>query len=90
VGGAHRPEQQRVDYHADPDRRLRRGGPCATGFTQLPVHPDVPDGVRALRASGRRLVTLSNGSAQVAEKLLSGAGIRDEFEHLLSVEDAGG
>ncbi len=59
------------------------------GFTQLPVHPDVPDGVRALRSTGRRLVTMSNGSAQVAEKLFSDAGIRDEFEALLSVEDAG-
>lgn len=59
------------------------------GFTQLPVHPDVPDGVRALRSTGRRLVTMSNGSAQVAEQLFSDAGIRDEFEALLSVEDAG-
>ncbi len=59
------------------------------GFAALPVHPDVPDGVRALRATGRRLVTLSNGSAQVAEKLLTAAGIREEFELLLSVEDAG-
>lgn len=59
------------------------------GFSRLPVHPDVPDGVRALRSTGRRLVTMSNGSAQVAEKLFSDAGIRDEFEALLSVEDAG-
>ncbi|SDO15123.1 haloacid dehalogenase type II [Geodermatophilus sp. DSM 45219] len=60
-----------------------------SGFTALDVHPDVPGGVRALKQSGRRLVTLSNGSAGVAERLLSTAGIRDEFEHLLSVEDAG-
>lgn len=59
------------------------------GFTRLPVHPDVPDGVRALRATGRRLVTMSNGSTQVAEKLLTEAGIRAEFEALMSVEDAG-
>jgi 2-haloacid dehalogenase len=56
------------------------------GFTGLAVHPDVVEGVRALRAGGRRLVTLSNGSADVADRLLSGAGIRDEFEQLLSVE----
>jgi 2-haloacid dehalogenase len=59
------------------------------GFSQLPVHPGVPDGVRELRATGRRLVTMSNGSAQVAEKLLGDAGIREEFEALMSVEDAG-
>lgn len=59
------------------------------GFAQLSVHPDVPDGVRALRRSGYRLVTLSNGSTGVAERLFTAAGIQDEFEALLSVEDAG-
>jgi 2-haloacid dehalogenase len=59
------------------------------GFSELSVHPDVPDGVRVLREAGLRLVTLSNGSADVADRLLTGAGIRGEFEHLLSVEDAG-
>jgi 2-haloacid dehalogenase len=34
-------------------------------------------------------VTLSNGSASVAEALFGRAGIRDQFEALLSVEDAG-
>lgn len=59
------------------------------GFSGLAVHPDVPDGVRALSELGIRLVTLSNGSATVAETLLGGAGLRDRFERLLSVEDAG-
>lgn len=60
-----------------------------TGFSELSVHPDVPGGVRLLREGGLRLVTLSNGSADVAGRLLTEAGIRGEFEHLLSVEDAG-
>ena len=59
------------------------------GFQNLPVHPDVPDGVRALRAAGHRLATLSNGAAEVAAGLLGRAGVRDQFEALLSVEDAG-
>jgi 2-haloacid dehalogenase len=59
------------------------------GFAALSVHPDVPDGVRALKARGLRLVTMSNGAAAVAEKLLDAAGLRGEFEHVLSVEDAG-
>lgn len=59
------------------------------GFGDLPVHPDVPDGIRALRASGLRLVTLSNGGVQVAEQLLTSAGLREEFEGLHSVEQAG-
>ncbi len=59
------------------------------GFRRLEVHPDVPEGVAALREAGFRLVTLSNGPASVAEALLGAAGLRDSFEALLSVEDAG-
>ena len=40
------------------------------GFASLPLHPDVVPGVRALRQAGLRLVTLSNGSTQVAESLI--------------------
>lgn len=58
------------------------------GMKDLEVHRDVPEGIRALTAAGFRLVTLSNGSAQIAGKLLSDAWIRDEFESLLSVEEA--
>lgn len=59
------------------------------GFAGLPVHADVPEGIGALRDLGIRLVTLSNGSASVAEALFDRAGIRSHFEALLSVEDAG-
>jgi 2-haloacid dehalogenase len=59
------------------------------GFSELTVHPDVPAGIRALKKSGHRLVTLTNGSTKVTEKLFANAGIRDQFDALLSVEDAG-
>lgn len=59
------------------------------GFTQLPVHSDVVPGVEALARTGLTLVTLSNGAAGIAERLLSTHGLRDRFEHVLSVEDAG-
>jgi 2-haloacid dehalogenase len=59
-----------------------------SGFEGLDVHPDVPGGIRALRAGGLRLVTLSNGAASVAAGLLRRAGLGDECEMLLSVEDA--
>lgn len=59
------------------------------GFMDLEVHPDVVPGVRALRDAGLRLVTMSNGATAVAERLLTRAGIRGDFERLLSVEDAG-
>ena len=54
----------------------------------LSLHPDVPDGVRALAAAGHRLITLTNGAAANTNKLFVAGGIRDQFELLLSVEDA--
>lgn len=60
-----------------------------SGFSELGVHADVPEGVRRLRRAGLRVVSLSNGSVQVAESLFQRAGIREEFERVLSVEDAG-
>jgi len=60
-----------------------------TGFSQLQVHPDVPQGVRALGAAGMRLVTLTNGATSVPQALFERAGLAGEFERLLSVDDAG-
>ncbi|WP_088319221.1 haloacid dehalogenase type II [Kineosporia sp. R_H_3] len=60
-----------------------------SGFAGLGLHPDVADGVRALADAGVRLATLSNGGAAVGERLLRDAGLRDRFERVLSVEDAG-
>lgn len=54
-------------------------------FTGLEVHPDVPDGVRLLRAAGFRLATLTNGAAALTEQLLTRAGLREHFELLLDV-----
>ena len=71
----------------DPERAVEH---VMAGMAGLGLHPDVAGGVRALRAAGYRLVTLTNGSARVAEKLFTPAGILDQFERLLSVEDAPG
>jgi 2-haloacid dehalogenase len=59
------------------------------GFSSLQVHPDVPEGIRALADLGIRLVTLANGSASIARRLLADAGLADAFESYLSVEQAG-
>lgn len=58
------------------------------GFTDLPVHDDVPDGLRALHRLGITLVTLSNGPASVARGLVDRHGLEGVFDRLLSVEDA--
>jgi 2-haloacid dehalogenase len=60
-----------------------------SGFAELGLHPDVEPGIRELHEDGVRLVTLSNGAAAVAERLLSRADLSGCFEHLLSVEDVG-
>ena len=59
------------------------------GMQELEVHTDVPEGVRALRRAGLTLVTLTNGATATSEALLTRAGVREEFDRLLSVEDAG-
>jgi 2-haloacid dehalogenase len=59
-----------------------------SGMSGLRLHPDVVEGVRALRAAGLRLVTLSNGGTGLAERLVTDAGIRGEFDALLSVVGA--
>ena len=79
-----------VLHGVDLDRELPEAvDHVMTGFSRLGLHPDVAEGVRALRRSGLRLATLSNGSAAVAERLLTDSGLRAEFEALLSVEQAG-
>ncbi|MCW2820068.1 MAG: haloacid dehalogenase, type [Marmoricola sp.] len=72
----HRPLEESVDH-------------VLAGLRELPVHADVVSGVAQLHDAGFRLVTLSNGSTSIAEKLLTDAGVRDRFERVLSVEEAG-
>jgi 2-haloacid dehalogenase len=54
-------------------------------FPDLPLHPDVTSGVRALHEAGFRLATMTNGSAALTEQLLVRAGIRDCFTVLCDV-----
>lgn len=73
-----------------PDRELEDAVAHVMGsFSQLGVHPDVIEGLDALRELDLRLVTLSNGASSVADALLNAAGVRQHFERLMSVEDAG-
>lgn len=57
-------------------------------FASLPAHSDVVEGIGALAATGVRLVTLSNGSATIAQGLLQRTGIGHHLERVLSVQDA--
>ncbi|MHA7179708.1 haloacid dehalogenase type II [Arthrobacter sp. MDB2-24] len=53
---------------------------------ELPVHPDVPEGIRALTGGGFGTAALTNGSRATAEGLLERAGL--SVDTVLSVEDA--
>jgi 2-haloacid dehalogenase len=50
-------------------------------------YPEVPDALDAL--AGRRLAVLSNGNPDMLEAGLAAAGLRDRFEHVLSVDELG-
>jgi 2-haloacid dehalogenase len=55
----------------------------------LDVHP-YPEVVEALAAlAPRRLAVLSNGNASMLDTGLAAAGIRDRFDHVLSVDEVG-
>ncbi len=57
------------------------------GFAELDPHPDVEPAVRLAREAGVRMVTLTNGSIQNTAALLRRAGIDDDIEQVLSVDD---
>jgi 2-haloacid dehalogenase len=52
----------------------------------LPPHPDVPDGLRKLKAAGYRLVTLTDSPAILGRGPLQAAGLSDLFEQQFTVE----
>ncbi|MBB6350013.1 2-haloacid dehalogenase [Nonomuraea muscovyensis] len=54
-------------------------------FTELRVHPDVPDGMRMLHAGGIRLFTMTNGAAAMTERVLAREGLLDLVEARLDV-----
>jgi 2-haloacid dehalogenase len=56
-------------------------------FSTMPAYPDVPHGLKKLRAAGFRLFTLTNNLAEVQGKQLQHAGIADLFERRFSVDE---
>lgn len=59
------------------------------GFGSLDMHPDVPAGMRILAEGGIRMVTLTNGSSEMAATLFDRAGVAHLVEQRLSVNDIG-
>jgi 2-haloacid dehalogenase len=57
------------------------------GFDELDVHPDVAEGMRKLADAGVRMVTLTNGAAEIGAKLLERAGLAELVERTISVDE---
>jgi 2-haloacid dehalogenase len=71
-----------------PHEAARAADDVVAGFGDLPAHDDVPSAVRALRAAGYRLATLTNGTAATSEAVAERAGVGDCFEAHLDVAEA--
>ena len=56
------------------------------GMLTLPPHPEVRESLARLRAAGFRLATLTNSTAEAAERQLTHAGLIDYFDRVLSVD----
>ncbi|MFP3554554.1 haloacid dehalogenase type II [Paraburkholderia sp. SIMBA_049] len=55
-------------------------------YLRLQAYPEVPDALRALRDRGLKLAILSNGSPHSIDAVVTNAGLRSSFDHLLSVD----
>ncbi len=60
-----------------------------TDVLKLDLYSDVAGALQALRAKGKRLAILSNGSPSMLDCLVRHAGLEKMFEHILSVEEVG-
>lgn len=58
-------------------------------YLRLAPFPEVRAVLQALRAQGMALAILSNGSRQMLDQAVGGAGFDDLFEAVLSVDDVG-
>lgn len=58
-------------------------------YLRLDPYPEVPAALAALREMGLPLAILSNGSVNSIDQVVGHSGLRDRFDFLLSVEQAG-
>lgn len=85
AGGALRVVLAGQPLNRDPEDAVEH---IMTALQELPVHEEVPAGIRALKDAGFDVAALTNGSAATADGLLERAGVRELFGAVLSVEDA--
>ena len=56
-------------------------------FATMPPYPDVPVGLRRLKAAGFHLFTLTDNTAAISGRQLTHGGIVDLFDRRFSVDD---
>lgn len=58
-------------------------------YNHLPAYPEVPATLAGLKARGKRLAILSNGTPRMLADAVTSSGVADLFEAVISVEDVG-
>jgi len=58
-------------------------------YLRLDTFPEVPETLRRLKATGRKLAILSNGTPAMLEAVVNSAGLHQVFDAVLSVEEVG-
>jgi 2-haloacid dehalogenase len=83
--GVLRGQFERVErLRRDPDQA---GEHVLAGFGELDVHADVAEGMHKLADAGVRMATLTNGAAEIAERLLERTGLAGLVERFISVDE---
>nr|Q53464.1 RecName: Full=(S)-2-haloacid dehalogenase; AltName: Full=2-haloalkanoic acid dehalogenase; AltName: Full=Halocarboxylic acid halidohydrolase; AltName: Full=L-2-haloacid dehalogenase; AltName: Full=L-DEX [Pseudomonas sp. YL]AAB32245.1 L-2-halo acid dehalogenase [Pseudomonas]1JUD_A Chain A, L-2-haloacid Dehalogenase [Pseudomonas sp. YL]1QH9_A Chain A, 2-HALOACID DEHALOGENASE [Pseudomonas sp. YL] len=72
--------------HLGLDLDARTRSTLCDAYLRLAPFSEVPDSLRELKRRGLKLAILSNGSPQSIDAVVSHAGLRDGFDHLLSVD----
>ncbi len=70
---------------ADPELRAR----LLALYEELPAYPEVPEVLAALKAKGRNVAILSNGTPDMLDHAVSSAGIGGHLDAVISVEEVG-
>ena len=58
-------------------------------YLRLATFPEVPETLRRLKATGRKLAILSNGTPAMLDTVVHSAGLEKLFDAVLSVEEVG-
>ncbi len=58
-------------------------------YLKLATYPEVPETLRRLKATGRKLAILSNGTPAMLDAVVHSAGLERLFDAVLSVEEVG-